>query len=138
MIHARYTITSDGPATGLAADAASYGPWFHNLHLPDGTQTAPGHPLGDFPGFKWRQLATRLPADLGGWSVLDIGCNAGYYAIGGRRITRASVRCCVRRVSKSRHVRDTRFMCAHPSTAAADIQASRRDELFSATVRRKA
>jgi tRNA (mo5U34)-methyltransferase len=56
------------------------GPWFHNLRLPDGTETAPGHPLGDFPAFKWRELAGALPADLRGWSVLDVGCNAGYYS----------------------------------------------------------
>lgn len=55
------------------------GPWFHNLHLPDGTQTCPNHFLGDFPAFKWRALAPHLPRDLTGWSVLDIGCNAGFY-----------------------------------------------------------
>ena len=56
------------------------GPWFHNLHLPDGTQTAPGHFLGDFPSFKWRQLAPHLPERLDRWRVLDIGCNAGFYS----------------------------------------------------------
>jgi tRNA (mo5U34)-methyltransferase len=56
------------------------GPWFHNLHLPDGTQTAPNHPLGDFPRFKWQELAPHLPADLRGWTALDIGCNAGFYS----------------------------------------------------------
>jgi tRNA (mo5U34)-methyltransferase len=58
---------------------AALGPWFHNLHLPGGLQTAPDHTLGDFPAFKWQQLAPHLPADLQGWRVLDIGCNAGYY-----------------------------------------------------------
>jgi tRNA (mo5U34)-methyltransferase len=61
-------------------EIAALGPWFHNLHLPDGRETAPDHPLGDFPAFKWRQLAGALPADLTGWSALDIGCNAGFYA----------------------------------------------------------
>lgn len=56
------------------------GPWFHNLHLPDGTQTAPNHPLGDFPAFKWSTIAPHLPQDLEGWRVLDIGCNAGFYS----------------------------------------------------------
>jgi tRNA (mo5U34)-methyltransferase len=56
------------------------GPWFHNLHLPDGRQTAPDHPLGDFPRFKWQELAPHLPADLTGWTALDVGCNAGYYS----------------------------------------------------------
>jgi len=54
-------------------------PWFHNLHLPSGHETAPDHPLGDFPRFKWRSLATALPDDLTGWRALDVGCNAGFY-----------------------------------------------------------
>ena len=56
------------------------GPWFHNLHLPDGAQTAPGSPLGDFPAWKWRELAPHLPEDLSGKRALDIGCNAGFYS----------------------------------------------------------
>jgi tRNA (mo5U34)-methyltransferase len=67
-------------ASGLAAEAAKLAPWFHNLHLPDGSQTAPNHPLGDFPAFKWTQIAPALPADLEGWTALDIGCNAGFYS----------------------------------------------------------
>jgi len=55
-------------------------PWFHNLHLSNGAQTAPEHPLGDFPANKWRQLASHLPANLTGWSAVDIGCNAGFYS----------------------------------------------------------
>jgi len=56
------------------------GPWFHNIHLPDGNQTAPEHFLGDFPHYKWKQIAPTLPARMSGWKVLDIGCNAGYYS----------------------------------------------------------
>ncbi len=64
-----------------AADPiAALAPWFHNLHLPGGAQTAPDHPLGDFPAFKWNQIAPHLPADLTGWRALDIGCNAGFYS----------------------------------------------------------
>src|SRR3712207_5340586 len=63
----------------VPAEVERLGPWFHNLHLPDGTQTAPDHWLGDFPSFKWQQLAPHLPQDLTGWSCLDIGCNAGFY-----------------------------------------------------------
>lgn len=59
---------------------AALGPWFHNLRL-NGIETAPGHPLGDYPSFKWRRFAHVLPADLQGASVLDVGCNAGFYAI---------------------------------------------------------
>lgn len=65
---------------GLARRADELGPWFHNLHLPDGTQTAPHHPLGDFPANKWQRIGPHLPEDLGGWTALDIGCNAGFYS----------------------------------------------------------
>lgn len=62
------------------AEIASLAPWFHNLHLPDGRETAPDHPLGDFPSFKWREIAPHVPEDLDGWTALDIGCNAGFYS----------------------------------------------------------
>lgn len=68
------------PRTPVEQEVAELGPWFHNLHLPDGTQTAPEHPLGDFPSFKWRQLRQAIPRDLSGWRVLDVGCNAGFYS----------------------------------------------------------
>lgn len=56
------------------------GPWFHNLDL-CGVHTAPDHYLGDYPAEKWRRFAHAIPTDLRGKSVLDIGCNAGFYAI---------------------------------------------------------
>ncbi len=57
------------------------GPWFHNIHLPDGSQTAPDHFLGDFPAFKWEEIKDVIPIDLSGKEVLDIGCNAGFYSL---------------------------------------------------------
>lgn len=68
------------PQTPIERKIYNIGPWFHNLHLPDGTQTAPNHPLGDFPLFKWEKIAGVIPKNLKGWSVLDIGCNAGFYS----------------------------------------------------------
>ncbi len=56
-------------------------PWFHNIHLPDGHQTAKNHFLGDFPSFKWQKIKDSIPQDLSGWRVLDIGCNAGFYSL---------------------------------------------------------
>jgi tRNA (mo5U34)-methyltransferase len=56
------------------------GPWFHNLHLPTGIQTAPDHQLGDFPSWKWEHIQPYLPTDLTGWQALDVGCNAGFYS----------------------------------------------------------
>jgi tRNA (mo5U34)-methyltransferase len=56
------------------------GPWFHNIDL-GGVMTAPDHFLGDYPAVKWRRFANAIPADLSGRSVLDIGCNAGFYSL---------------------------------------------------------
>lgn len=56
------------------------GEWFHNLDL-HGVQTAPNHFLGDYPAVKWRAFADAIPEDLSGRKVLDVGCNAGFYAI---------------------------------------------------------
>jgi tRNA (mo5U34)-methyltransferase len=56
------------------------GPWFHNLNL-NGVETAPNHYLGDYPRFKWRDFQRVIPESLSGKSVLDIGCNAGFYSI---------------------------------------------------------
>src|SRR4030081_1952622 len=56
------------------------GPWFHNMDL-CGVETAPGHFLGDYPALKWRRFSHVIPRDLTGRTVLDIGCNAGFYSI---------------------------------------------------------
>jgi tRNA (mo5U34)-methyltransferase len=55
------------------------GAWFQNITL-DGVATAPDHFLGDYPTVKWREFAHAIPADLSGWTVLDVGCNAGFYS----------------------------------------------------------
>lgn len=56
------------------------GEWFHNLDL-GGVKTAPDHFLGDYPQIKWQQFSSAVPKDLTGKSVLDVGCNAGFYSI---------------------------------------------------------
>ena len=56
------------------------GPWFHNLKL-CGVQTAPGHFLGDYPEVKFASFRHVIPDDLSGLTVLDIGCNAGFYSM---------------------------------------------------------
>lgn len=56
------------------------GPWFHNLRI-DGIETAPEHFLGDYPRYKWEGFRHVVPERLDGWKVLDIGCNAGFYAL---------------------------------------------------------
>src|SRR5690242_14020721 len=60
--------------------ARALGEWFHNIDL-GGVQTAPNHFLGDYPSNKWRRFADAIPRDLHGMTVLDIGCNGGFYSI---------------------------------------------------------
>ncbi|HWE48306.1 MAG TPA: TIGR04290 family methyltransferase [Bryobacteraceae bacterium] len=55
------------------------GDWFQNMNL-GGVQTAPEHFLGNYPETKWRHFRDAIPADLRGKTVLDIGCNAGFYS----------------------------------------------------------
>jgi tRNA (mo5U34)-methyltransferase len=65
----------------LRARVAELAPWFQNIDLGDGLQTAPDHFLGDYPAMKFAHFAHVLPHSLEGASVLDIGCNAGFYSI---------------------------------------------------------
>jgi tRNA (mo5U34)-methyltransferase len=67
-------------AAQLAKRIAELGDWFHNLDL-HGVQTAPHHFLGDFPNIKWKHIRGAIPEDLTGATVLDIGCNGGFYSL---------------------------------------------------------
>jgi tRNA (mo5U34)-methyltransferase len=64
----------------LRESIESLAPWFHNMNL-RGIWTAPDHFLGDYPGEKFASFEPHLPDELAGKSVLDIGCNAGFYSI---------------------------------------------------------
>jgi tRNA (mo5U34)-methyltransferase len=67
-------------ADQIQARVRELGEWFHNLDL-GGVQTAPDHFLGDYPRSKWKHFADAIPSDLSGRTVLDIGCNGGFYSI---------------------------------------------------------
>jgi tRNA (mo5U34)-methyltransferase len=68
------------PDGALARKIAELGEWFHNLNL-RGIPTAPHHFLGDFPKVKWEHIGKAIPDDLHEATVLDIGCNGGFYSI---------------------------------------------------------
>jgi len=67
-------------APGLVERIHALGDWFHNINI-DGVWTAPNHFLGDFPNVKWKHISKAFPENLQGASVLDIGCNGGFYCI---------------------------------------------------------
>lgn len=64
----------------IRARVEALGDWFHNIDL-GGVRTAPNHFLYDYPANKFRRFAHAIPADLTGKTVLDIGCNAGFYSM---------------------------------------------------------
>ncbi len=85
----RIRIIKEGKGIALATNPTleqiekrvnELGPWFHNISL-RGVQTAPNHFLGDYPSTKWREFQDAIPRDLTGMSVLDVGCNGGFYSI---------------------------------------------------------
>jgi tRNA (mo5U34)-methyltransferase len=63
-------------------------PWFHRIALGGGlytkTESVMGEPV-DHPAGPWETIGKCLPEDLSGKSVLDVGCNAGFYAIEAKR-----------------------------------------------------
>lgn len=64
----------------LQEEIDKLGKWFHNIDL-QGVRTAPDHFLGDYPNVKFQRFAHAIPKDLNGKTVLDIGCNGGFYSI---------------------------------------------------------
>jgi tRNA (mo5U34)-methyltransferase len=64
----------------ILENVQNLGKWFHNINL-KGVQTAPDHFLGDYPNTKFQGFADAIPANLQGKTVLDVGCNGGFYSI---------------------------------------------------------
>jgi tRNA (mo5U34)-methyltransferase len=80
MSYETSSIATDLTPDQIRDRVSELGNWFHNLNL-RGVQTAPNHFLGNYPEAKWRGFAEAIPSDLSGKTVLDIGCNAGFYSI---------------------------------------------------------
>lgn len=79
MSQLQQTCVEDTELQTMEQRIAELGPWFHNLRL-EGVETAPQHFLGDYPEVKFNSFRDVLPERLDGMSVLDIGCNAGFYS----------------------------------------------------------
>jgi tRNA (mo5U34)-methyltransferase len=63
-------------------------PWFHRIDLGGGlytkTESVMGEPV-DHPLGPWQTIQKLLPRDLSGMTLLDVGCNAGFYAFEAKR-----------------------------------------------------
>lgn len=63
-------------------------PWFHRIDLGGGiftkSESVMGEPV-DHPRETWEVIQQCLPADLTGKSVLDVGCNGGFYCVEAKR-----------------------------------------------------
>jgi tRNA (mo5U34)-methyltransferase len=95
-------------ARDLKRRIEALGPWFQNMEI-EGLPTAPDHFLGDYPAFKFARFADALPEDLAGKSVLDIGCNAGFYSFEMKRRGAGEV---IGIDSDERYLEQARFVAA--------------------------
>lgn len=72
----------------ILAELKRLEPWFHRIDLGDGlftkTESVMGEPI-DHPLGPWQTIQKLLPRDLSGKTLLDVGCNAGFYAFEARR-----------------------------------------------------
>lgn len=64
----------------IRSEIAALGPWVHNLSIRR-IDPAPDHFLGDYPRQKCEGFRDVLQDDLEGRSLMDIGCNAGFFAV---------------------------------------------------------
>jgi tRNA (mo5U34)-methyltransferase len=65
--------------TELSAAFERLGPWYHNVVFAPGVMSNPSNP--DYPASRWRVLDEVIPKDLSGKSVLDVGCNSGFFSL---------------------------------------------------------
>jgi tRNA (mo5U34)-methyltransferase len=68
----------------IIAEVQRLTPWFHCIDLGEGlftkSKSAIGEPV-DHPRPTWESVKKCLPDDVSGQTVLDVGCNAGFYSI---------------------------------------------------------
>jgi tRNA (mo5U34)-methyltransferase len=72
----------------ILAELKRLEPWFHRIDLGEGlytkTESVMGEPV-DHPFGPWQTIQKLLPADLSGKTLLDVGCNAGFYSFEAKR-----------------------------------------------------
>jgi tRNA (mo5U34)-methyltransferase len=68
-----------GARAEMAKTLDRLGPWYHNVEFAPGIMSNPSN--ADYPASRWRVLDQDIPTDLCGKSVLDIGCNSGFFSL---------------------------------------------------------
>lgn len=72
----------------IRAELERLQPWFHRIDLGGGvftkTESVMGEPV-DHPAGPWETIGKCIPEDLTGKTLLDVGCNAGFYAVEAKR-----------------------------------------------------
>lgn len=94
----------------LESEIDRLAPWFHCVDVGHGVKTKRASVAGepaDHPIGTWQEVRKCLPADLTGQSVLDVGCNGGFYSVEAKR--RGAERVLAVDVFRL-HVRQTRFV----------------------------
>lgn len=66
----------------LVALVKSFPYWYHRIYLGHGVYTLEAP---TYPDWVWHRAKVVFPIDLKGASVLDVGCNAGYFSIQAKR-----------------------------------------------------
>ncbi len=77
----RQKVESGDPAAKAEVQTVieRLGPWYHNVELTPGLMSNPQNP--DYPASRWRVLDGVIRQDLTGKSVVDIGCNSGFFSL---------------------------------------------------------
>ncbi len=70
----------DNHQTELLKQLNSLEPWHHKIDLGNNVFTTE-NPEKPNPEEKWKQIEPYVPKDLSGKTVLDLGCNSGYFSV---------------------------------------------------------
>jgi tRNA (mo5U34)-methyltransferase len=65
----------------IRARLADLGWWYHNIDLGHGIWTNPNDPMAYNPETRWDLIERYIPHNLAGKTVLDLGCNSGYFSL---------------------------------------------------------
>jgi len=64
----------------LLEELDSLGNWHHRIDLGEGNFTTQNQKSPN-PEAKWNLFEPHIPSDLSGKTVLDLGCNSGYFSV---------------------------------------------------------